>query len=109
VAAGAAPAAAPFAAIGRNLLPASIPPHRVGPPGPLPIPSADSQSQQQDLLPTDYQYTWANDSYSKGQRTRDTWTFVLLLRARLWLLDQVSGRQQRRRRRCGAAMLLAIV
>ena len=56
------------------------------------MPSADSQSQQQDLLPTDYQYTWANDSYSKGQRTRDTWTFVLLLRARLWLLDQVSGR-----------------
>ena len=53
------------------------------------------QQQQQDLLPTDYQYTWANDSYSKGQRTRDTWTFVLLLRARLWLLDQVCAVRRR--------------
>lgn len=39
-------------------------------------------------LPTDYQYTWAQESYSKRQRTLDTWSFVLTLRSRLWLLDQ---------------------
>ncbi len=39
-------------------------------------------------IPLDYQYTWAQDSYSKRQRTVDTWSFVLLLRARLFLLDK---------------------
>jgi hypothetical protein len=39
-------------------------------------------------LPLDYAYTWSRDDYSAAQRTLDTWTFVLLLRARLWLLDQ---------------------
>lgn len=39
-------------------------------------------------LPLDYKYTWAQDNYSKTQRTIDTWSFVLSLRARLWLLDQ---------------------
>ena len=32
------------------------------------------------------QYDW--ESYSKTKRTIDTWSFVLLLRSRLWLLDQ---------------------
>lgn len=39
-------------------------------------------------LPTDYQYTWAQEDYSKRQRALDSWSFVLTLRARLWLLDQ---------------------
>jgi hypothetical protein len=39
-------------------------------------------------LPTDYRYAWAQESYSRRRRALDTWTFVLALRARLWLLDQ---------------------
>ncbi|PRW20222.1 putative aarF domain-containing kinase chloroplastic [Chlorella sorokiniana] len=39
-------------------------------------------------LPTDYQYTWSQEDYSRRRRTLDTWSFVLTLRARLWLLDQ---------------------
>lgn len=46
------------------------------------------ETSEDDLLPTDYQYTWAQENYSKRQRTFDTWSFVLTLRARLWLLDQ---------------------
>lgn len=41
------------------------------------------------VLPTDYQYTWAQENYSKRRRALDSWSFVLTLRARLWLLDQV--------------------
>jgi predicted unusual protein kinase regulating ubiquinone biosynthesis (AarF/ABC1/UbiB family) len=39
-------------------------------------------------LPLDYKYTWSKENYSTAQRTIDTWSFVLTLRARLWLLDQ---------------------
>lgn len=39
-------------------------------------------------LPMDYTYTWAQESYSRRQRTADTWRFVLTLRARLFLLDK---------------------
>lgn len=39
-------------------------------------------------LTTNYSYSWAEDDYSKTQRTIDTWSFVLTLRARLWLLEQ---------------------
>eukprot|EP00890_Picochlorum_soloecismus_P002160 jgi/Picsp_1/2945/NSC_01170-R1_protein kinase domain-containing protein len=39
-------------------------------------------------LPQDYKYTWAKDDYNKTKRTIDTWSFVLTLRARLWLLEQ---------------------
>lgn len=54
---------------------------------PPPTAAAGAAAGESDL-PTDYQYSWAQESYSKGQRTRDTWSFVLTLRARLWLLDQ---------------------
>jgi predicted unusual protein kinase regulating ubiquinone biosynthesis (AarF/ABC1/UbiB family) len=39
-------------------------------------------------LEQDYKYTWSQDDYSETKRTIDTWSFVLTLRARLWLLDQ---------------------
>lgn len=39
-------------------------------------------------LTQNYSYTWANDDYSETKRTIDTWSFVLTLRARLWLLEQ---------------------
>ena len=48
----------------------------------------DDSSSSSAPLPLDYQYTWSHDNYSKTQRTIDTWSFVLSLRARLWLLDQ---------------------
>ncbi|KAI7839932.1 hypothetical protein COHA_006326 [Chlorella ohadii] len=44
--------------------------------------------EDEDELPMDYQYTWAQEDYSRRRRTLDTWSFVLTLRARLWLLDQ---------------------
>jgi predicted unusual protein kinase regulating ubiquinone biosynthesis (AarF/ABC1/UbiB family) len=47
----------------------------------------DADPPRSDLA-TDTEYTWAQDSYSKERRTLDTWSFVLSLRARLWLLDQ---------------------
>lgn len=55
---------------------------------PLPAMAAVLPAGPQDDLPLDYQYTWAQDSYSRGRRTADTWAFVLTLRARLWLQDQ---------------------
>lgn len=39
-------------------------------------------------LRQNYSYTWAKDDYSASKRTLDTWSFVLTLRARLWLLEQ---------------------
>ena len=45
-------------------------------------------SATRSSLPLDYQYTWSQDNYSKTQRFVDTWSFVLSLRAKLWLLDQ---------------------
>lgn len=47
-------------------------------------------STEDNDLPTDYQYTWSQEDYSRRRRTIDTWSFVLTLRARLWLLDQVG-------------------
>lgn len=44
--------------------------------------------EEDNDLPTDYQYTWSQEDYSRRRRTIDTWSFVLTLRARLWLLDQ---------------------
>ena len=40
-----------------------------------------------DLL-IDTDFKWARDSYSKAQRSLDTWAFFLTFRARLALLDQ---------------------
>ncbi|GBF95186.1 hypothetical protein Rsub_07899 [Raphidocelis subcapitata] len=39
-------------------------------------------------LPLDTDFKWARDSYSKTQRTADTWVFFLVFRSRLALLDQ---------------------
>lgn len=39
-------------------------------------------------LASDRQFAWAQDNYSALQRSIDTWSFVLSLRVRLWLLDQ---------------------
>lgn len=39
-------------------------------------------------LAQDYKYTWSQDDYSETKRTIDTWRFVLILRSRLWLLEQ---------------------
>ena len=39
-------------------------------------------------LTQNYSYTWAKDDYSEVKRTIDTWSFVLILRAQLWLLEQ---------------------
>jgi len=41
-----------------------------------------------DQLAQNYQYTWSNDNYSETKRNIDTWSFVLSLRAKLWLLEQ---------------------
>lgn len=50
--------------------------------------TSSSTSSTGTPLPLDYAYAWAKDDYSTVQRTIDTWSFVLTLRARLWLLDQ---------------------
>lgn len=39
-------------------------------------------------LASDSEFAWAQDNYSTLQRSIDTWSFVLSLRVRLWLLDQ---------------------
>lgn len=39
-------------------------------------------------LPMDTDFKWAKDSYSKTQRTVDTWVFFAVFRTRLALLDQ---------------------
>jgi hypothetical protein len=48
----------------------------------------DDATTSSSSLPMDYNYTWSKDNYSTAQRTLDTWSFVLTLRARLFLLDQ---------------------
>ena len=53
-----------------------------------PPPLAATRTAGEDAPPTGYAYSWAQESYSRRQRTLDTWSFVLTLRARLWLLDQ---------------------
>lgn len=61
-------------------------------------------------FPQDYKYTWAQDNYSKTRRFVDTWSFVLTLRARLYLLDQpwsypggmTAEKKGQRARRLGA-------
>ncbi|KAL3699463.1 hypothetical protein R1sor_017485 [Riccia sorocarpa] len=39
------------------------------------------------VLPSDEGFSWAKDNYSRAQRNIDVWTFVLQLRARIFLLD----------------------
>ncbi len=48
----------------------------------------DDDATSASDLAMDYNYTWSKDDYSTLERTFDTWSFVLTLRARLWLLDQ---------------------
>lgn len=39
------------------------------------------------VLPSDEGFSWSKDNYSATQRQIDIWSFVLTLRARVWLLD----------------------
>ena len=39
------------------------------------------------VLPSDESFKWAKDKYNKRERSIDVWSFVILLRARLFLLD----------------------
>jgi aarF domain-containing kinase len=39
------------------------------------------------VLPSDEGFSWSKESYSATQRQIDIWSFVLALRARIWLLD----------------------
>lgn len=39
------------------------------------------------VLPSDESFKWARDKYNKRERSIDVWSFVLMLRARLFLLD----------------------
>ncbi|PSC67309.1 putative aarF domain-containing kinase chloroplastic [Micractinium conductrix] len=67
----------------------------------------EEDSSQPDLG-TDYQYSWAQENYSKRRRNLDSWSFVLTLRTRLWLLDQkwsYSGGQTAERRSARARTL----
>lgn len=48
----------------------------------------EEEEGEQGLPLRSYRYSWAEESYSERRRTLDTWTFVLTLRTRLWLLDQ---------------------
>lgn len=38
-------------------------------------------------LPTDANFAWAKDSYSKRQRTISIWSSLATLRTRLWLAE----------------------
>lgn len=67
--------------------------------------SADSE-QELRVLQSDESFKWARDSYNRRQRTVDTWSFVLTLRAWLYLVDAkwtyvrgfTEDKQKRRRR-----------
>lgn len=58
------------------------------------------------VMPSDEAFKWAKDDYNKTQRSIDIWSFVLLLRARLFLLDakwsypggMTEAKQKKRRR-----------
>ncbi|KAI8468021.1 MAG: ABC1 family-domain-containing protein [Monoraphidium minutum] len=50
--------------------------------------AAGWDAQAGGALAMDTDFKWARDSYSKTQRTIDTWTFFLAFRSRLYLLDQ---------------------
>lgn len=52
---------------------------------PAHIPEFDEQALR--ILPSDEGFSWAKDNYSATQRQIDVWSFVLTLRARVWLLD----------------------
>ena len=39
------------------------------------------------VLPSDESFKWAKDKYNKRERSIDVWSFVILLRARLFLFD----------------------
>lgn len=48
----------------------------------------EADSNEPEVLPADAtQFSWAREDYSRTQRTIQTWSFVLSLRARLFLLD----------------------
>jgi len=74
-------------------------------------PSSSSKSPP----PSDANFKWARDSYSGAERTLDVWSFVLTLRARLYLLDakftylggfsEEKQKQRRRRWRPGCGSL----
>ncbi|OAE22018.1 hypothetical protein AXG93_4804s1230 [Marchantia polymorpha subsp. ruderalis] len=51
---------------------------------PVELPVIDSDLR---ILPSDEGFSWAKDNYSPVQRTIDIWSFVLQLRARVFLLD----------------------
>lgn len=53
----------------------------------MPISMTVADSGVNDI-PLDTGFDWADASYSKGKRTATIWTFVLRLRASLFLLDQ---------------------
>lgn len=69
-----------------------------------------ASSSQKSPPPSDANFKWARDSYSTAERTLDVWSFVLTLRARLYLLDAkftyLGGfseeKQKQRRRRLAA-------
>ncbi|XP_024524239.1 protein ACTIVITY OF BC1 COMPLEX KINASE 7, chloroplastic [Selaginella moellendorffii] len=44
-------------------------------------------SDRVDVLPSDENFSWSKENYSKLQRTIDVWSFVLSLRAKLFLID----------------------
>ena len=48
----------------------------------------EDEEDESRQLAQNYSYTWANDDYSETKRNIDTWSFVLALRAKLWLLEQ---------------------
>ncbi|CAK9207855.1 unnamed protein product [Sphagnum troendelagicum] len=62
------------------------------------------------VLPSDEGFSWSKESYSATQRQIDIWSFVLALRAQIWLLDAkwtyiggfTEDKQKVRRRRAAA-------
>jgi hypothetical protein len=62
------------------------------------------------VLPSDEGFSWSKESYSATQRQIDIWSFVLALRAQIWLLDAkwtyiggfTEDKQKVRRRRTAA-------
>lgn len=44
--------------------------------------------EEDDPFPSDANFEWSQEKYSKTKRTVDVWTFVLGLRAQLFLLDK---------------------
>ncbi|KAL2609597.1 hypothetical protein R1flu_028170 [Riccia fluitans] len=72
------------------------------------LPAVDSDDLR--VLPSDEAFSWSKDNYSRVQRNIDVWTFVLQLRARIFLLDAkwsyiggFSEKKQKGRRRATAS------